>query len=215
MSSPLGGGTHWYAAGAIRLQNKVKMDHVNFRSALPQENRIFGGTTSISAPPPLPPRVQFNNNAPVGPGAYGSSSMPNYYGYGGGGYGSGGYGGYSGGFGGTGMFNSFGYGSAGMYGNRYGAGGGGMGHYSGPGDVESRFIQMAEENSRPAFQSIESFVSVIGNFASMLDSTFFALSNSFRAILGVTANLGKLRSMFGQFLSSIALFRGLHWLWRK
>lgn len=190
------------------------MDNVNFRSALPQENRIFGGpTASINAPPPLPPRIQFNN--PSQP-AYNSSPMTNYYGYGGGGYGggfgvgAGGFGGYSSGYGG-GLFNSYSSGpyGSGMYGNRYGAGGGG------PGDVESRFIQMAEENSRPAFQSIESFVSVIGNFASMLDSTFFALSNSFRAILGVTANLGKLRSMFGQFLSSIALFRGLHWLWRK
>lgn len=191
------------------------MDNVNFRSALPQESRIFGGpttATSIGAPPPIPPRVQFNNAAPMGgmPNAY-SSPMQNYYGYGGGGYG-GGFGGY--GAGGAGMFSSYGYGSGGgMFGNRYG--GGGMGMYGGGGDVESRFIQMAEENSRPAFQSIESFVSVIGNFASMLDSTFFALSNSFRAILGVTANLGKLRNMFGQFLSSIALFRGLHWLWRK
>lgn len=192
------------------------MDNVNFRSALPQENRIFGAPmtsapTSISAPPPpVPPRIQFNNP----PASY-SAPMTNYYGYGGGGYGAGGYGGYSGNYGGGGMFNSFGSGmyGSGMYGQRYG--GGGAGYGGGPADVESRFIQMAEENSRPAFQSIESFVSVIGNFASMLDSTFFALSNSFRAILGVTANLGKLRSMFGQFLSSIALFRGLHWLWRK
>lgn len=200
---------------------QCKMDNVNFRSALPQENRVFGGPTPIvggSAPPPLPPRIQFNNQPP---NPYAASSAPmNYYGYGGGGYGGGfggsfGGGGYGGYGGGGGMFNSYSTGlyNSGMYGNRYGGGLGGMG--GGPGDVESRFIQMAEENSRPAFQSIESFVSVIGNFATMLDSTFFALSNSFRAILGVTANLGKLRGMFGQFLSSIALFRGLHWLWRK
>lgn len=182
---------------------------------------MFGGPTtgnsfsSSAPPPPLPPRIQFNN-PPAVSSPY-SSPMSNYYGYGGGGYG-GGFSGF-GGYGGAGMFNSYGSGlygggGGGGYGNRYGGGYGGMG-MGGPGDVESRFIQMAEENSRPAFQSIESFVSVIGNFASMLDSTFFALSNSFRAILGVTANLGKLRSVFGQFLSSIALFRGLHWLWRK
>lgn len=192
------------------------MDNVNFRSALPQENSVFGApgfpppTSISSAPPPLPPRIQFNNPPQMG---YGSTAPAmNYYGYGGGGFG-GGFGGYGGGFGG-GLFNSYSTGlyGGGGYGNRYGGGGGVGGGY---GDVESRFIQMAEENSRPAFQSIESFVSVIGNFATMLDSTFFALSNSFRAILGVTANLGKLRNMFGQFLSSIALFRGLHWLWRK
>lgn len=193
------------------------MDNVNFRSALPQENRVFGGPAPIiggSAPPPLPPRIQFNNPTQS---PYASAPMNNYYGYGGGGYGGGFAGGFGGGYGGYGggggMFNSYSTGlyNSGMYGNRYGGGMGG----GGPGDVESRFIQMAEENSRPAFQSIESFVGVIGNFATMLDSTFFALSNSFRAILGVTANLGKLRGMFGQFLSSIALFRGLHWLWRK
>lgn len=189
------------------------MDSVNFRSALPQENSIFGAPhRPITNAPPLPPRIQPGSGMPQYGGqsnSYGGAGgMYNSYGGGGvGGYGMGG-GGYGGG-----MFNSY---STGLYG---GAGGGGYNRYASPyyqqSGVESRFIQMAEDNSRPAFQSIESFVGLIGNFASMLDSTFFALTSSFRAVLGVTANLGKLRSMFGQFLSSMAMFRGLHWLWRK
>lgn len=47
-----------------------------------------------------------------------------------------------------------------------------------------RFIQMAEENSRPTFDSIQSVVNAVGSVAMMLENTFFALTSSFRAILG-------------------------------
>lgn len=43
---------------------------------------------------------------------------------------------------------------------------------------------MAEESSRPAFESIQSVVYAVGSVAMMLENTFFALSSSFRAILG-------------------------------
>lgn len=43
---------------------------------------------------------------------------------------------------------------------------------------------MAEENSRPAFDSIQSLVNAVGGVAMMLENTFFALTSSFRAILG-------------------------------
>ncbi|XP_016988881.2 probable peroxisomal membrane protein PEX13 [Drosophila rhopaloa] len=143
------------------------------------------------------------------------------------------YGGFGGGYGGNnyglsgfGGFNSggFGYGGMGGFGSSYGYGGGyggGFGgaynRYGAPGanDPEQRFIQMAEASSRPAFQSIESLVSAIGNIASMLDSTFFALTSSFRAILGVAANFGRLRSVFAQFWTTFAIFRGLNWIYRK
>lgn len=82
-------------------------------------------------------------------------------------------------------------------------------------DPEQRFIQIAEESSRPAFQSIESLVSAIGNIAAMLDSTFFAITSSFRAILGVAANFGRLRGVFAQFWQTFAIFRGLTWLYKK
>lgn len=47
-----------------------------------------------------------------------------------------------------------------------------------------RFIQMAEESSRPTFDSIQSVVNAVGSIAMMLENTFFALTSSFRAILG-------------------------------
>lgn len=53
----------------------------------------------------------------------------------------------------------------------------------------SRFIQLAEESSRPAFDSIQSLVNAVGSVAMMLESTFFALTTSFRAILGKNQKL--------------------------
>lgn len=49
----------------------------------------------------------------------------------------------------------------------------------------------------------------------MLDSTFFAVTSSFRAVLGVAENFGQIRSMFGQIWSSFALLRFVNWIYRK
>lgn len=49
----------------------------------------------------------------------------------------------------------------------------------------------------------------------MLESTFFAMTSSFRAILGVAENMGKLRTMLRQLLSSFALIRFVKWLYYK
>ena len=49
----------------------------------------------------------------------------------------------------------------------------------------------------------------------MLESTFFAMTSSFRAILSVAENMGRLRTIFGQFLSSFALIRFMKWLYWK
>ncbi|XP_055703803.1 peroxisomal membrane protein PEX13 [Phlebotomus papatasi] len=183
----------------------------NFQNIMSPESPINGrinthmGRIPTSMPPPLPPRLQ-----PPSQG-FGSSFAPPFGGYQSmyGGYGSGaGFGAYGGGYGGFGGYSSYGGYGAGQYG-RYGG-------YRGYNiDAENRFIQMAEETSRPALQSIENLVAAFGNIASMLDSTFFAINSSFRAILGVTANVGKLRGLFTQFISTFTLFRGLTWLWRK
>lgn len=184
----------------------------NFRNATISEPRIFspqaGGQpqyTRVPAqvPPAVPPRpfaqqsmIPPQSYSMVGNGMYGGlSSM-----YGGGG----GYSGYG--------MNPYSYGGLGMNGfNRFGDMYGGRD----PMDPESRFIQLAEESSRPAFQSIESLVMAIGNIAAMLDSTFFALTSSFRAILGVAANFGRLRGVFSQFWTTFAIFRGITYLYRR
>lgn len=74
---------------------------------------------------------------------------------------------------------------------------------------------MAEESSRPAFQSIESLVHAFGSVSFMLESTFNAIYNSFRAVLAVAENFGRLRTMFGQVYSTFAVMRILQWLYKK
>jgi len=49
----------------------------------------------------------------------------------------------------------------------------------------------------------------------LLESTYFALTNSFRAILSVADNIGRLRSTIGQLLSTFALIRVMKWIYRK
>lgn len=201
----------------------------NFRNAIISEPRVFAPHQSIQTAagrvpltnggvhaPPIPPKpYATQNQSAMGGGPMYGSPMGMY----GQQYGSGMYG------------NS-------MYGNSYNSLMGGVmggvmspyyryGNYPSmyanglnnrmrdPMDPESRFIQIAEESSRPAFQSIESLVMAIGNIASMLDSTFFALTSSFRAILGVAANFGQLRGVFSQFWSTFALIRGVSWLYKK
>lgn len=141
--------------------------------------------------PPLPPRPNsfYQQSSPY------STPYASSYGFGGG---------FGGGYPGMGfnMFgNGFGYGRPAAFGN--------------PLDPEMRFIQMAEESSRGAFQSIESIVSTIGNIATMLDSTYFALTSSFRAILGLAANFSHLRGFFGRFFSTFAIFKSMIWIYKK
>lgn len=190
------------------------MQPTNFRNPILNEPRIFGGQYGLntpagvvasSQPPPLPPRPLQQQTGPMG--AFGSGFGNRFggpsYGYSGFGSGYGGFSSFGGGYGGGGYG---GYGG-GMYGNSYGMGPTGF--------PEHRFIQLAEESSRPAFQNIESLVGAIGNIAAMLDSTFFALTSSFRAVLGVAANFAHLRGVFAQFWTSFALFRWAIWAYRK
>lgn len=203
----------------------------NFRNAVISEPRVFGpqqpgiqtplgrvpisSTASlttqqnVSAPPPVPPRPYSNAqqtsmfSSPMG--MYGNNMYSNSM--------------YGGAYSPYGGMSPYGMNRYGMYGNGGGMYGNGSGLYGNqmrdPLDPETRFIQLAEESSRPAFQSIESLVMAIGNIAAMLDSTFFALTSSFRAILGVAANVGQLRGVFAQFWSTFALIRGVMWLYKK
>lgn len=197
----------------------------NFRNATIAEPRVFAplphsGTGSVQTPvgripmqqttaPAVPPRP-FNQVSPMM-----SNPVQGMYGGGAGGlygasmYGAGSYSNY-----GMSPYSMGGYGMGGY--NRFGSmfSGGAYGCRD-PMDAENRFIQLAEESSRPAFQSIESLVMAIGNIAAMLDSTFFALTSSFRAILGVAANFGRLRGVFAKFWSTFAVIRGITWLYKK
>ncbi|KAH8373113.1 hypothetical protein KR009_012126 [Drosophila setifemur] len=201
------------------------VDNNNLRSAVISESPLLPPTSHVGAglfgggsQPEAVLRTPYGNVRAL-PGLAQPPPLPqspfqqSQFGYGGNNYGMGGFGGFNSG--------SFGFGGMGGFGNGYGYGGSYSGGFGsrfgalGAQDPEQRFIQMAEASSRPAFQSIESLVSAIGNIASMLDSTFFALTSSFRAILGVAANFGRLRSVFAQFWTTFAIFRGLNWVYRK
>lgn len=127
-----------------------------------------------------------------------------------------------------GGYNSYGsYGSYGMpyrssyynssYGNGYNSYGmyGSGNHPYGFDDSERRFIQYAEESSRNTFANVESIVRAFNSMAMMLDNTFFAMTSSFRAILSVAENFGRLKNMFGHIWYSVNVFRFFNWLLRK
>ncbi|XP_075872802.1 peroxisome biogenesis factor 13 [Nelusetta ayraudi] len=148
--------------------------------------------------PPLPPRpVQQSyrpsyssfpsSYSPYGSSLYGAGYSPYSYG------GAAGYG------------AAAGYGMAGY--NRFGHGGE---------DVPpSRFVQQAEESSRGAFQSIESIVQAFSSVSMMLDATFSAVYNSFRAVLDVANHMTRLRAHLTRVLSAFALVRTLRYLYRR
>lgn len=167
----------------------------------------YGNVPTSSSVPIGPPPLPSNPMQPMNMNYYGSSMM--------GGMGMGGMG--LGGMGYSSPYSSYGGGMMGGMGGGYGGYGGGYNRFGGNmmNSPENMFVQLAEERSRPAFQSIESLVSAISNIALMLDSTFFAITNTFRAILGVAANFGRLRGVFAQFWHTYAIFRGLNWVYRK
>lgn len=101
----------------------------------------------------------------------------------------------------------------------YGGYGHGLGGYNRLPPAEdvapSRFVQQAEESSRGAFQSIESIVQAFTSVSMMLDATFSAVYNSFRAVLDVANHLTRLRVHFTRVFSAFALFRTLRYLYRR
>ncbi|XP_061165961.1 peroxisomal membrane protein PEX13-like [Saccostrea echinata] len=152
------------------------------------------------APPPLPSRPAQSTMGSRFSSPYGGYSGLSPYSS----FGMSGYGGYS-------PYSS--------YGSSYGYGYGGIGGYNrmGYGDDygQNSLARLAEESSRPAFQSIESIVNAFTSVSMMLDSTFQAMYNSFRAVVGVADNFTRLKSQIGQVLSAFAVFRFLKYLYRK
>lgn len=108
------------------------------------------------------------------------------------------------------MYSPYGYSSS-MYGNRFGYG------YNDIGGPEgySRFLQQAEENSRPAFQSIESIVQAFASVSMMLESTFQTVHNCFRAVLGVADHFSRLKMNMARILSALAIFRFLRYIYHR
>lgn len=77
------------------------------------------------------------------------------------------------------------------------------------------FMRAAEENSRSAFQSIESVVHAFSAVSAMFESTYYAVYNSFRAVVGVADQFYRLKTHLSGILSALAIFRFLKYLYRK
>lgn len=159
---------------------------------------LFSGynAPATNVPPPLPPRqsTSYNEFRPGYLSSYGGyGSMNNYYR------------GYN-------NYNSFGrytgYPSTPSYTN--------YGYMGGPsGDIESRFTQYVEDSTRSTFHTLETILQTFSSITMLLESTYFAITNCFKAILSVAESIGRLRSTIGQLLSTFALIRFLKWLYRK
>ncbi|KAK5648650.1 hypothetical protein RI129_003542 [Pyrocoelia pectoralis] len=172
-----------------------------------------------SNPNPAIPQIGPSRNVPVLPPkpTTGNYSLPlnNSYGhmpYSGYGYGSG-YSsmGYQ-----SPMYNSYGYGNSSYgYGNHGMYGVDSYSNYGPRDDAERRFIQFAEDSSRHTFASVESVVRAVSSISMMLDNTLFAMTSSFRAILSVAENFGRLRTLFGHIWYSLNIFRLFRWLYKK
>lgn len=158
---------------------------------------------SNAAPPPIPSRQ--TNTTGYGSG-YNSLGYGGMGSYGGSMYGSGLYGG--------GMYGSGMYGSS-MYGGGMYSGYGGYNRLGYGDQGPNSFVRMAEENSRQAFQSIEGIVQAFGSVAMMLESTYSAVYNSFRAVIGVADHFSRVRTHFAQIFSALAVIKTLKWLYRK
>nr|XP_020633037.1 peroxisome biogenesis factor 13 [Pogona vitticeps] len=157
-----------------------------------------GQPTLTRVPPPVMPRpsqqtsgTALNTFRP----AYSSSFSSSYGGYG------------------TGMFGNSFYGSYSPY--SYGYGGLGYNRFRMDDVPPSRFVQQAEESSRGAFQSIESIVHAFASVSMMMDATFSAVYNSFRAVLDVANHFSRLKIHFAKVFSAFALVRTIRYLYKR
>ena len=86
----------------------------------------------------------------------------------------------------------------------------------GPNNIQpSAFARRAEESCQPAFNSVQSIVQAFASIATMLDSTFFAVHSSFRAVLGMADQLSGLKSHITNTLGAFAIFKAIRFVYRK
>ncbi|NWV07960.1 PEX13 protein, partial [Ptilonorhynchus violaceus] len=166
-----------------------------FRSADLGDNLLTrpGQPTVARIPPPILPRPSHqtgSSSLSTFRPAYSSSFSPGYGSYG----------------------TSF-YGSYSPY--SYGYGGLGYNRFCADSIPPSRFVQQAEESSRGAFQSIESIVHAFASVSMMMDATFSAVYNSFRAVLDVANHFSRLKIHFTKVFSAFALVRTIRYLYQR
>ncbi|XP_071996684.1 peroxisome biogenesis factor 13 [Engystomops pustulosus] len=124
------------------------------------------------------------------------------------------YSSFSPGFGSYGSYGSSFYGGYSPYSYGYGSGLG-YNRFQTDDVPPSRFVRQAEESSRGAFQSIESIVHAFSSVSMMMDATFSAVYNSFRAVLDVANHFSRLKIHFSKVFSAFALVRTIRFLYRR
>jgi peroxin-13 len=107
-----------------------------------------------------------------------------------------------------------GYGGGGYGGGGYGSSYNRLGSYGGQ-TTSSPFVRRAEESSQAAFQSVESIVHAFGSISMMLESTHFAMLNTFRAVLGAADHFSRLKSSLIGAAGAIAIFKTIKTLCKK
>jgi len=78
-----------------------------------------------------------------------------------------------------------------------------------------RIVIAAAENSRPAFESIQSVVQSFNSVSVMLESTLTAMQMSFQALLGVAENFTRLKMFMIKLHSTIVSFKLARWFLTK
>jgi len=76
-------------------------------------------------------------------------------------------------------------------------------------------VEIAEESSLPAFQTIQSVVQTFGSVSMMLESSFHAVHSSFQAVLAVVEQFSKMKLCLSQIFSAFAALRFLKYLYKK
>jgi peroxin-13 len=76
----------------------------------------------------------------------------------------------------------------------------------------SPFVHFANENARPAFESVEALVMAVRSVSMMVESTYQAVHSSFWAVLGVADHFSKLKSQIASVVSSLSILRLFKWI---
>ncbi|EFN89103.1 probable peroxisomal membrane protein PEX13 isoform X2 [Harpegnathos saltator] len=85
----------------------------------------------------------------------------------------------------------------------------------GYGNMVNSFQQYVEETTRPIVNVVESVLNTLGSITAVVESSHYTLLTSFRTYEVLADNIGRMRSTFGQLLSTLSLIRLLKWIYKK
>lgn len=87
--------------------------------------------------------------------------------------------------------------------------------FTGTNNSSNSFLRAAEDSSRSAFQSIESVVYAFSAVSAMFESTYLAVYNSFRAVVGVADQFYRLKTHLMNIVSGLAVLKLLKKILRR